>query len=128
MPHDSNKREMVSKTTFSKYFKDLGYDVITLPREKNLDFGINEVNNHLTSSGFDENKCELGLEALFHYRREYNEDLKIYLPTPLHDWASHPASSIRYAYKAISKGLCGVSRSISDEDIEKWSNKYRRVG
>ena len=127
-PHDSNKREMVSKTTFSKMFKDLGYDVKSLKREQNLDFGINNVNNVLKSCWFDENKCELGLEALQHYRREYDEESKTYNPIPLHDWASHPADSMRYACRAITMGLCGTTKSVSDEDIKKWSKKYRRTG
>lgn len=128
MPHDSNKREMVSGTTFSKAFKDLGYDVIALKREQNRDVGINNVSNVLKSCWFDEKKCELGLEALQHYRREYNEELKVFLENPLHDWASHPADSMRYACRAITMGLCGISKSVSDEDIKKWSKKYRRTG
>lgn len=128
MPHDANKREMVSQTTLSKSFKDLGYDIISLPREQNIDFGINNVNNVLKSCWFDENKCGDGLEALQHYRREYNEELKIYVENPLHDWASHPADSMRYACKAISKGLCGTNKSVTKEQIAKWNKKYRRTG
>ena len=127
-PHDSNKREMVSGTTFSKMFKDLGYDVKSLKREQNIDFGINNVNNMLKSCWFDERKCELGLEALQHYRREYDEESKTYNPIPLHDWASHPADSMRYACRAITMGLCGSSKSVTDDDIAKWSKKYKRVG
>ena len=128
MPHDANKREMVAGTTLSKALKDMGYDVKTLPREQNVDFGINNVINTLSSCWFDETKCELGLEALNHYRRSYNEELKIYEDTPLHDWASHPADSMRYACKGILKNLCGTVKSVSDEDIAKWSEKYRRTG
>lgn len=128
MPRDANKREQVSGTTFSKCFKDLQYDVIVLPKEQNIDFGINNVHNQLKSCWFDETKCELGLEALNHYRREYNEELKIYLETALHDWASHPADAMRYACKGISKGLCGVTKSISHDDIKNWSEKYSRAG
>lgn len=128
MPHDANKREMVSKTTLSKSFKDLGYDIISLPREQNIDFGINNVNNVLTSCWFDENKCEDGLEALQHYRREYNEEQKIYEEKPLHDWASHPADSMRYACKAITLGLFGSSKGVTKGQIDKWNDKYRRTG
>ena len=128
MPHDANKREMVAGTTLSKALRDMGYDVKTLPREQNIDFGINNVINTLSSCWFDETKCELGLEALNHYRRTYNEELKVYEDTPLHDWASHPADSMRYACKAIKKNLCGASKSISDEDIAKFSEKWRRTG
>ncbi len=127
LPHDANKREMVAGTTLSKSLKDLAYDVISLPREQNLDFGINNVINVLPRCWFDENKCELGLEAIQHYRREYNEELKIYMEKPLHDWSSHPADSFRYLCRAVRKGLCGSVKSVTDEDIAKWSDKYRRI-
>ena len=128
MPADSNKREQVSGMTFSKAFKDLRYEVVVLPKTQNLDIAINNTNNGFKSAWFDENKCEDGLEALFHYRREYNEELKIYLPSPLHDWASHPASSMIYSDIAISKGLCGTIKGITKADIAKWNKKYRRTG
>ena len=128
LPHDANKREMVAGTTLSKSLKDLGYDIISLPREQNLDFGITNVINVLPRCYFDENKCEDGLEALQHYRREYNEELKIYMENPLHDWASHPADSFRYLCRAVKKGLCSVSKTVSNAQIAKWSKKYRRVG
>ncbi len=128
LPHDANKREMVAGTTLSKSLKDLGYDIISLPREQNLDFGITNVINVLPRCYFDENKCEDGLEALQHYRREYNEELKIYMENPLHDWASHPADSFRYLCRAVKKGLCSVSKTVSNAQIAKWSKKYKRVG
>lgn len=128
MPHDSNKREMTSGTTFSAFFKKLGYDVVTLQKEQNVDFGINNAANVLKSCWFDENKCELGLEALQHYRREYNEELKIYMENPLHDWASHPADSMRYACRAITMGLFGSNKGVTKEQIAKWNKKYRRTG
>ncbi len=128
MPKDSNKREQVSGMTFSKAFKDLGYDVVVLDKTQNLDIAINNTNNGFKSAWFNENKCEDGLEALFHYRRKYDEDLRIYLKDPLHDWASHPASSIMYSDIAISKGLCGTVKSITKAQIAKWNKKYRRTG
>jgi hypothetical protein len=128
MPHDSNKREMVSGITLSKSMKDMGYKVVVLPRETNVDFGINNVINTLPSLYFDEKKCEDGLEALDHYRREYNEELKIYTEKPLHDWASHPADSLRYLCKALTAGLFSGTKAVSNAQISKWQKKYSRTG
>ena len=127
-PHDANKREMTSGTTFSKAFKDLGYDVVVLPKEQNIDFGINNVINTLPSCWFDEKKCELGLEALQHYRRIYNEELRIWIESPLHDWASHPADSFRYLCNAVKKGLCQTHQTTSDAEIRRLHRKYMGVG
>jgi hypothetical protein len=128
MPHDSNKREMVSGTTLSKAMKDFGYKVVSLKRETNLDVGINDVLNTLPSLYFDEKRCEAGLEALDHYRREYNDELKIYTEKPLHDWASHPADSMRYLCKALNGGLFSETATVTTTQINKWQKKYSRTG
>jgi hypothetical protein len=36
------------------------------------------------------------LEALQHYRREYNSRLAEFRATPVHDWSSHAADAMRY--------------------------------
>ena len=55
---------------------------------------------------FDERKCKIGLEALAHYRRDYNKRLGEYKATPIHDFASHPADALRtlgVAHKATPR-------------------------
>jgi len=44
---------------------------------------------------FDAGKCQAGIEALMHYRRDYNERLHEFKATPVHDWASHGADGFR---------------------------------
>lgn len=45
---------------------------------------------------FDAARCKPGLEALSHYRRDYNQKLNEFKATPVHDWASHAADGFRY--------------------------------
>lgn len=44
---------------------------------------------------FDAAKCQAGIEALMHYRRDYNQKLNEFKATPVHDWASHGADAFR---------------------------------
>ena len=44
---------------------------------------------------FDAEKTQVGREALQHYRRDYNQRLKEFTATPVHDWASHGADAFR---------------------------------
>ena len=44
---------------------------------------------------FDAEKTKAGLEALQHYRRDYNQRLNEFKATPVHDWASHGADAFR---------------------------------
>ena len=37
-----------------------------------------------------------GLEALRQYHRAYNERLRTFRNTPVHDWSSHAADAFRY--------------------------------
>jgi hypothetical protein len=45
---------------------------------------------------FDATRCAKGLEALQHYRRDYNSRLNEFKAVPVHDWASHGADAFRY--------------------------------
>lgn len=127
LPHDGSSRSKVSGESYAKAFRDLGYKVIVNPKI-GKDIGINIVADALPSFYFDEDKCKNGLEALDHYRREYDEENRIYKDTPLHDWASHPASSLKEMCQALKSGLLSVGGSISKADIKKWNAKYRRTG
>lgn len=41
-------------------------------------------------------RCSAGIDALKAYRREWDEELRSYSTTPVHDWSSHTADSFRY--------------------------------
>ena len=60
-----------------------------------LEDGINAVRLLLPRCWFDEKKCDAGLEALRHYRRDFNKRLDEFKPEPIHDWASHGADAFR---------------------------------
>jgi phage terminase large subunit len=45
---------------------------------------------------FDGDKCAEGVQALKHYRYEFDDALGSFKREPLHDWSSHPADAFRY--------------------------------
>lgn len=45
---------------------------------------------------FDKERCELGIEGLKNYRREWDDELKTFRENPVKDWAEHIGSSFRY--------------------------------
>ena len=45
---------------------------------------------------FHQERCQVGLDALRHYHREWDAEKKMYLDHPVHDFASHPADGWRY--------------------------------
>ncbi len=127
LPHDGRARSKVSGESYKKALEDLGYEVIVNKRIEK-DVGINITADALPSLYFDEVKCKDGLEALDHYRREYDEENRIYKEKPLHDWASHPASSLKEMCQADKSGLLSSTTSITLGTIKKLQKQYSRTG
>jgi len=61
-----------------------------------IEDGIQSVKSIFPYVWFHKTNCKKGIESLRHYRREYNENLRTYKTTALHDWSSHGADSFRY--------------------------------
>lgn len=58
--------------------------------------GIQAVRATLPHCWFDEKRCEYGIESLKNYRREWDEDTRMFRDKPVHDWTSHAADAFRY--------------------------------
>lgn len=57
--------------------------------------GIQAVRQVLPRCWFDKDKCTTGIEALRSYRREWDDERKVFKKTPLHSWESHYADAFR---------------------------------
>jgi phage terminase large subunit len=99
LPHDAENELLVSTTgsiadTLQSMLGNSG-KVRVVPRTKSVANDINEVRQILPMCRFDKGKTEKGVDALRSYRRVWDEKLKAYRDTPLHDWASDPADAFR---------------------------------
>lgn len=59
----------------------------------------------INEAEFDVEACELGIDGLKAYRREWDDDLKTFRETPVKDWAEHIGSAWRYlglAWKEVT--------------------------
>lgn len=93
-PHDVAHHELSSGKSRVDTLRGLKIDPIVV-EQHNVNDGINAVRRMLDRAWFDSERCERGLNALRNYRREWDEDNKIFKPKPLHDWASHGADAAR---------------------------------
>ncbi len=128
LPHDAKARSKVSGESYRKALQDLGYSVVVNPRIVSKDIGINLTADALPSFFIDEDKCKDGIEALDHYRREYDEENRVYRQIPLHDWASHPCDSIKELCQALKSGILGFTSSVTKSQVAKWSKDHARTG
>jgi phage terminase large subunit len=94
-PHDMAVRELSNGgRSRADTMQGLGYKPIIVPQNNVMD-GINATRRLLDQAWIDETRCERGLNALRNYRREWDDRLKMFRDSPLHDWASHGADAIR---------------------------------
>jgi phage terminase large subunit len=95
LPHDARVQELGSGKTRVETLTALGFRPRMLEAHK-LDDGINAARLLLPRCWFDVGTCARGLEALRHYRCEWDPRRQAFRAQPRHDWASHGADAFRY--------------------------------
>jgi phage terminase large subunit len=94
-PHDIQVKEFSSGRSRLETAAALGIRFQIAPNVP-MDDGIHAVRMLFPRCWFDADKCKAGIEALQHYRRDYNSRLNEFKPVPVHDWASHASDAFRY--------------------------------
>jgi len=95
LPHDAAVREWGSGRTRIDTVAAMGRKVRRVPNVS-IEDGIQATRLTLQVAEFAK-ACAPGLDALRSYRREWDDEHKVFKNRPLHDWTSHWADSARYA-------------------------------
>lgn len=95
VPHDVMHINWGASRTRFEMLQDLKRKPWRVPMVSVAD-GINAGRETIKVAQFDAERCELGIEGLKNYRREWDDDLKTFRENPLKDWAEHIGSSFRY--------------------------------
>jgi phage terminase large subunit len=95
LPHDAAAKTFASngKSTQEQFYAR-GYGSRIVPMLSVQD-GIQAARMALPRTYFDKVKTHEGVEALKLYRREWDDDKKVFKDKPLHDWTSHAADAFR---------------------------------
>jgi hypothetical protein len=107
LPHDVEQRIQgggIVATSRRQMLHDLGISVSVVGKHS-LEDGIAAARKLIHRTVFDGEKCAEGIKALRQYRREYDDIRKVFYERPLHDWASHPADSFRYAAMGMTESM-----------------------
>ena len=99
-PHDIAVRELGTGKSRLETAASHGLRFSVTPRitkgeAGEVEEGINAARMLFPRCWFDATKCAAGIEALQHYRRDYNTRLQEFKATPIHDWASHGSDAFR---------------------------------
>lgn len=100
MPHDAGSGSIQTGRTLQDVAWEVGLKTTVLERETNISIGIDAVRSMLNIAFIDEQKCRHMVKCLENYHKKYNEKTQSYSETPLHDWTSHTADSVRYMANA----------------------------
>jgi phage terminase large subunit len=110
LPHDAKAKSLQTGRSTVEQFLQADLPVRIAPK-LDIQDGINAVRKFLPSCHFSP-KTEMGVEALRHYMRAYDDEKKVFSDHPQHDWSSHGSDAFRY--------LSLVAQEISlEEDNEK---------
>jgi hypothetical protein len=88
-PHDVNNGEISNGKSRFDTLLSLGIQPVPVPRVQNINDGINAARRMLGQSLIDPVRCDRGLKALRHYRKEWDEDRASFRDKPFHNGASH---------------------------------------
>lgn len=99
-PHDIAVRELGTGKSRLETAAGFGIKFRVTPRitssvSGEVEEGIGAARLMMARCWFDVVKAKEGIEALMHYRRDYNAKLNEFKATPVHDWASHAADAFR---------------------------------
>ena len=95
-PHDIEVRDWSgSGVSRLRVAKDLGISFKVAPN-MSLEDGIASARLAFQNVYIDKDRCARGIECLENYHRPFDERLKVYKPSPIHDWSEHGASAFRY--------------------------------
>jgi hypothetical protein len=123
-PHDAGNRTLMqAKTLAEQAREELGLDFHVLPRDGNINAGIEVVRSVFPRCRFDVEKTRQGMNALMNYQKEYNDERRVFSERPLHNWASHGADAFRMFARAVSEHA-SFGDSMTDAAAAKMYEQY----
>lgn len=117
-PHDAGSGSIQTGRTLQDVAYDIGLKTTVLERETDICVGIEAVRSLLSTCYIDERKCSHMLKCLENYHKKYNEKTQSYSESPMHDWCSHTADSVRYMANARTQFGRGPG-SMSKDSLDK---------
>lgn len=93
-PHDITVRELSDGKSRLEKARALGIK-FRVGKQHDIQDGIEAVRSILPKCYFDETKCDIGLECLKQYHKEWDEKHAVFRDNPCHDWSSHAADGFR---------------------------------
>lgn len=97
LPHDARAKTLAAKgkSLIEQYAAALGIDKMAIVPSIAVIDGIQAARMMFPRVYFDTERTQLGTDALREYRRDWDEDKRIFSDKPVHNWSSNPADAFR---------------------------------
>lgn len=123
-PPDIKVREMATGKTRLDAAKGLGIEFEIVPRVS-IDDGIDKARALWHRLWVDKTKCELFIDLISSYHREYDEDRNVLRANPVHDYTSHAADQLRYAALVVDQMTI---EKLPEETVVEWQAPQQYMG
>jgi len=121
-PHDIGVRDMFTMKTREQTALEMGIVFTKVARTKSLNDSIEAARKLFARCWFDQDRCEVGINALASYHRKYDDKLDKYTDEPVHDWASNSADAFRQMAQAWNVIFGAGQKTASSEPFIAESN------
>lgn len=129
LPHDAAAKILGMENTRQEQIENLlGRRNVRVLKRASVEDGIAAVRRILNMCWFDKTKCAQGVEALKSYEKKWDAKNKVYMSTPLHNWASHPADSFRQFAMGIQEPQTNEYRNSRPTRTKSSYSVFNRTG
>lgn len=119
-PHDISVRELSSGKSRLTVAKELGIEFERIPQVDLKQTSIDAANAAIPYCWFDKERCADGLDALWHYHREFDEDRQAFKGQPYHDWSSDFSDAFQQEAMAYDK--MEEDRKPPEPETDPWAS------
>ena len=97
-PHDIKQRDKFTAVSYNEIAQSLADFEFEICPNVNMTQQIDFARSFIPRINFNTDSPDVQrlVDCCTNYRREYNDKLRVFMDRPLHDWASHGASAIKY--------------------------------
>lgn len=124
-PHDAaNKLLAAGGRSIIEQALEFGIPMVSFPATSHTNCE-QALRKTLPRCWFSEIRCEKGIEALRSYHYDYNDDLKIFRSTPVHDWSSHACDAAELLARAWQSNVVTEKQRASQKIADTFHSLRR---
>lgn len=117
----------------ASYFSSTGFRGVTCAKMQKVQEGIDTVRGQFSTFYYDQNKCEVGIKHLENYKRDWDDEKKVFMKQPKHDQHSHASDALRTGAVAgfgplVHEGMAQQIKVVTEFDPRSFGETGQQRG